>query len=252
MHYTARENGRAFFEVYVKRLGRVCIVDVGSLDLNGSLRELCPPEAAYVGVDLSPGRGVDIVLDDPYTLPFPDASQDVVVSTSCFEHTEMFWLVFSEVLRILKPAGLFYLNAPSNGAVHRYPMDCWRFYPDSGRALVAWARRTGLTPALLESYTSRQKQGFFNDFVAVFLKDEACAAQHPGRIVLRITDFANGTVHGREDLLNPRMATEDQELRWKQPKPSLLDTLGAYASSLRKKCLPRPARSGPGSPPPEA
>ena len=30
---------------------------------------------------------------------------------------------------------LFYLNAPSNGEFHRYPVDCWRFYPDAGGAL---------------------------------------------------------------------------------------------------------------------
>ena len=36
---------------------------------------------------------------------------------------------------MLRPAGLFYLNAPSNGDFHRYPVDCWRIMPDGMRYL---------------------------------------------------------------------------------------------------------------------
>ena len=79
-----------------------------------------------------------MVLDDPYHLPLASESVDVVVSSSRFEHVEFFWLMFNEVLRVFKPDGLFYLNAPSNGEFHRYPVDCWRFYPDAAQALVNW------------------------------------------------------------------------------------------------------------------
>ena len=65
----------------------------------------------------------------------------------------MFWVSYLEILRILKPVGLFYLNAPSDGAVHKYPVDCWRFYPDSGQALVTWSKRNGFNNVLLECYT---------------------------------------------------------------------------------------------------
>ena len=60
-----------------------------------------------------------IVLEDPYKLPFDSDSVDIVICSSCFEHSEMFWLLFLEVMRILKPTGLFYMNAPSNGAFHK-------------------------------------------------------------------------------------------------------------------------------------
>ena len=124
------------------------------------------------------GKGVDVVLDDPHTLPFAAESVDIVVSNSCLEHSEMFWLSFLEMLRVLRPTGLLYLNVPSNGDFHRYRVDCWRFYPDSGVAMVSWARRNGLRPALLESFISDQYMGLWNDFVAVFGKDE----QSPPRI----------------------------------------------------------------------
>jgi len=77
-----------------------------------------------VGVDVMAGRNVDVQLSDPYRLPFEDESVVVVMSSSSFEHSEMFWLLFLEVLRVLRPQGLFYLNVPSNGHFHRWPVDC--------------------------------------------------------------------------------------------------------------------------------
>jgi len=168
MHPTAMLNGKMFFDVYGARMATGTVVDVGAQDVNGSLREVCPPHLNYVGVDFVAGTGVDVVLDDPYRLPFADASVDVVVSSSCFEHAEMFWLPFLEIMRVLKSPGLFYLNAPSNGEYHRYPVDCWRFYPDSGKALTTWACRSGYDAVLLESYTCKQIGDVWNDFVAAF------------------------------------------------------------------------------------
>lgn len=186
------------------------IVEIGSQDVNGSLREIAPPACEYVGVDFVAGKGVDVVLSDPYSLPLESGSADIVLSSSCFEHSEMFWLVHLEILRILKPKGLFYLNVPSNGAFHRYPVDCWRFYPDSGRALVSWARRNGIGAALLESYVSAQIGDIWNDFVAVFVKDEKYAAEFPHRILDRKSDFQNGLVYGRNDVLKLSGSSEDQ------------------------------------------
>jgi hypothetical protein len=39
----------------------------------------------------------------------------------------------------LKPAGLAAITAPSSGHVHRYPTDCWRYYPDGFPALAKYA-----------------------------------------------------------------------------------------------------------------
>jgi SAM-dependent methyltransferase len=185
-------NAKLFFDTYVQELQRPVVVDIGAQDVNGSLRTACPNSVTYIGVDFVSGQGVDIVLDDPYVLPFDDNSVDVIVSSSCFEHSEMFWILFLEILRVLKPAGLFYLNAPANGEFHRYPVDCWRFYPDCGKALVTWARRSGIDAALLESYTSYQDKDIWNDFVAIFVKNSDCASSHPKRIAERFGDYYNG------------------------------------------------------------
>jgi hypothetical protein len=65
---------------------------------------------------------------------------DLVVSGQTFEHVEFFWLSMTEMTRILRESGLVFLIAPSRGHEHRYPVDCWRFYPDGFRALAAWAK----------------------------------------------------------------------------------------------------------------
>jgi len=209
MHPTAMLNGKIFFDVYGARMATGTVVDVGAQDVNGSLREVCPPHLNYVGVDFVAGKGVDVVLEDPYRLPFADASVDVVVSSSCFEHAEMFWLLFLEIMRILKSPGLFYLNAPSNGEYHRYPVDCWRFYPDSGKALVTWACRSGYDAALIESYTCKQIGDVWNDFVAVFLKGVAHAGTFGGRITDGFDSVSNGFALDRPGPIKPRRYPED-------------------------------------------
>jgi SAM-dependent methyltransferase len=211
MHASALANGELFFKTYLGADGAGrSVVEIGSQDVNGSLRSVCPAGVEYIGVDFTAGKGVDIVLDDPYELPFDDASVDCCVSSSVFEHSEMFWLLFLEVLRVLRPEGLFYLNAPSNGLFHRYPVDCWRFYPDSGRALVKWARRSGLNAELLESFVAAQRNSeTWSDFVAVFVKDASHVGRHPNRMLATKKDFYNGLLHGSDEFLNPRDLTQE-------------------------------------------
>ena len=96
MHKTAMLNGEIFFSTYSKyfKETNVTVLDIGSQDINGSLKQICPKEFKYVGLDFEEATGVDIVIQDPYNFPFDDQSVDIVVSSSCFEHSEMFWLVF--------------------------------------------------------------------------------------------------------------------------------------------------------------
>ena len=217
MHYTALKNCKHFFEAYSQYVGeegqKIVVADIGSQDVNGSLKSVLPSGFDYVGVDFVEGKGVDVVITDPYKLPFPDGSFDVVLSSSCFEHAEMFWLVFLEIMRVLKPHGLFYLNAPSNGAFHRWPVDCWRFYPDSGNALISWAKRNNINAALLESYTGVQEFDIWNDFVAVFIKDEKTVNKYPRRILDSKSDITNGIVYGSNQFINYTEPTQDMRMK---------------------------------------
>jgi SAM-dependent methyltransferase len=167
VHPSAFDLGRMLFRVHGRELSRV--LDVGSRDVNGSLREVCPAGVEYTGIDLEGGKGVDVVLDDPYVYPFPDRWFDTIVSTSCFEHDPMFWLTFLEMLRVVRENGIIYINAPSNGHYHTHPWDNWRFYPDASHALEIWGRRSGYAVHALESFTMARCDPW-NDYVMIFSK----------------------------------------------------------------------------------
>ena len=95
MHDTAMDFGARFFNAYTKGAQGLAIVDIGAQDVNGSLKSVSPANNKYIGVDFAKGSGVDIVIEDPYSLPFETNSVDVCVSSSCFEHSEFFWLLFN-------------------------------------------------------------------------------------------------------------------------------------------------------------
>ena len=192
MHDTAMEYGGKFFDTYLKNTKDLTIVDIGSQNVNGTLRSVASPNNKYIGIDFVNGNGVDIVITDPYSLPFENESVDVIVSSSCFEHSEFFWLIFNESLRILKPTGLLYINVPSNGQVHRFPVDCWRFFPDSGLALQNWGKRSGYNCVLLESFIGIKNTDIWNDFVGIFAKDENHSSQHTNRIHFNSSNFTDG------------------------------------------------------------
>lgn len=150
MHNTALHNGEKFVNKYTLPLEGKKVIDLGSMDNNGSLKPFFE-KANYIGVDMTAGNSVDIVANN-HDIPFKDNYFDICISTSCFEHDDMFWVTFLEMCRIVKPGGLIYLNVPSTGEYHGFPGDCWRFYLDSYEALGKWAIKNNYNIELLESY----------------------------------------------------------------------------------------------------
>jgi SAM-dependent methyltransferase len=181
MHSSAYEHGRLFFELYW-RPEFTEVVELGSQNVNGSLRDHCPVGARYVGMDMAPANGVDLIVTPGEPFPIADDSVDVAVTSSAFEHDVCFWDTFLDLMRVLKPGGLLYVNAPSNQAFHRYPVDCWRFYPDAGYALTVWASRRGVSVDLLESFVAKPHDGDWADYVAVFRKHSDQPFGRKGRV----------------------------------------------------------------------
>jgi SAM-dependent methyltransferase len=146
MHRSSFEKMAAFRDAYLAQHGDapLAILDVGSAAVaadGASYRPLFDAASwRYTGLDMAPGPNVDVVAPDPYAwTALPDASVDVVVSGQAFEHIEWPWLTMAEIARVLRGNGLAAIIAPSAGPVHRFPKDCWRFYPDGLPALAAHA-----------------------------------------------------------------------------------------------------------------
>lgn len=177
MHQSSYEKMRDFVDRYLadRRNEHLDIVDLGSQDVNGSYRPLFEyPGWHYRGLDLAPGRNVDIVLERPYRWPtVASSSIDVCISGQALEHVPFFWLTALEVARVLKPGGLCCLIAPSGGYEHRYPVDCWRFYPDGMVALAHFARLE-----VVEARTDWTPRSDYSDDSAAW-KDTVLVARKP-------------------------------------------------------------------------
>lgn len=141
------------------------------LDINGSYRTLYShPVFDYVGLDLKAGPGVDVVSDSPYHYPLPDDSADIVLCGQMLANCEFFWEAFKEMLRVAKPGAFVVLIVPSKGFMRRFPLDCYRFLPDSMPAL---ARYSGCR--LLTSWQDDNSEG--GDLVGVFVKSPSPRAE---------------------------------------------------------------------------
>ncbi len=140
------------------------------MDVNGTLRDCMPQGSMYLGMDISPGPGVDKVIAEPGKLLIPSEAFDLVVSTSCLEHDPAFWLTFAEMARVVSPAGFVYVSVPSNGPYHGHPGDYWRFYKDTPNALSSWAYKCGYFLDVIESFQMSPSQDGWIDQVMVFGK----------------------------------------------------------------------------------
>jgi SAM-dependent methyltransferase len=142
MHPAAYDLMTDFFNRFVPRPAPV--LDIGSYDVNGTFRRIfasCP----YVGLDIRPGPGVDVVAGDPCRYrEIPDHAYTVVISGNAFEHVADDMAVMAEIARILTPGGHACIIAPSAGPRHDYPDDFRRYTPERFAALAESARLTVL------------------------------------------------------------------------------------------------------------
>lgn len=89
------------------------VLEVGSYDVNGTIRRLFEGSRDYVGVDLTPGPGVDVIsyghaYDD--TEPF-----DIAISGECFEHDPHWAESLANMARLTRPGGLVAFSCASRG-----------------------------------------------------------------------------------------------------------------------------------------
>jgi SAM-dependent methyltransferase len=173
MHPTSYLKMKAFRDAHLIPVeeGPLTVLDVGAACHAGqrSYRSLFPaPVFAYRGADMVEGHNVDVVLAEPHRWDeIATASVDVVVSGQMMEHDPYFWVTMCEIGRVLRPGGWCCIIAPSRGPAHYFPRDCWRFYPDSGAALMAFA---GLTPveSQVEPASFRSRRGVeWGDMLAI-------------------------------------------------------------------------------------
>lgn len=111
------------------------ILDIGSYDVNGSLRSIIQPTLAvksYLGTDMRAGSGVDQVIPAEQLLnKFGEKSFDIIICTEMLEHAANWQTCIMNIKYLLRSNGMLLLTTRSQGfPLHDYPFDCWRFSID--------------------------------------------------------------------------------------------------------------------------
>lgn len=89
------------------------VLGVGTFDVCGTESDFFE-SCEYYGLDLGPGPGVDIVCP-AQDYDAPDNHYDVVISCECFEHNPYYKETIQNIVRILKPGGLFLFTCATTG-----------------------------------------------------------------------------------------------------------------------------------------
>lgn len=90
------------------------VLEIGSYDVNGTIRALFSSAGDYVGVDLDEGPGVDRV-GFGHEVTDSDGSFDVAISGECFEHDPHWRETFTNMARLTRPGGLVAFSCASRG-----------------------------------------------------------------------------------------------------------------------------------------
>lgn len=89
------------------------VLEIGSLDIEGSVRNLFS-ECDYTGVDVGPGKGVDVVCRGQ-EYDAPNGSFDVVISCEAMEHNPFWAETFRNMIRLCRPGGLVVMTCATIG-----------------------------------------------------------------------------------------------------------------------------------------
>jgi SAM-dependent methyltransferase len=125
-HYTQHQFVRWTKEFFPAFFEGKKVLEIGSLDINGSVREFYD-NCEYTGLDVGPGPGVDIVCGGQ-DYDAPDASFDVVTSFEAMEHNPYWKETFANMIRLVRPGGMVIMTCatagrPEHGTSRSKPSD---------------------------------------------------------------------------------------------------------------------------------
>jgi hypothetical protein len=110
-----------FIAARARDLGRVgFVLEIGARNINGTVRNLFDAER-YVGLDVSPGPGVDVVASGADYVP--DARPDVIVCCEVLEHTEEAPAICRRSIDNLAPGGVLLLTMAGTGRAPHSAID---------------------------------------------------------------------------------------------------------------------------------
>lgn len=116
---------------FIKFSGKV--LEIGSLDINGSVREYFDDAKEYIGIDSTAGLGVDKLLNaHNISKKWKPETFNTILCLEMLEHDDKPWVTIENIKRVLKKGGFLIISTPTFGfPLHRYPKDYFRFGEDA-------------------------------------------------------------------------------------------------------------------------
>lgn len=121
---------------YQPNTGRV--LDIGSLNVNGSTKHLFMDATEYTGIDFRDGKDVDMVMNAHNTLQyFGRDAFDTIICMDMLEHDDAFWVTLDNIRAMLKQGGYLWVIMPTlNFPIHNHPGDYWRATEQAFRDVI--------------------------------------------------------------------------------------------------------------------
>lgn len=123
MHPAQQQFCERIRDKYPKHFNGVEVLDCGSMDINGNNRYLFT-DCQYTGIDLGQGKNVDHVSP----IHKWKGKYDTIISTECFEHDKDYKKSFKNIVKMLKPGGMFLFTCATTG---RRPHGTTEMNPES-------------------------------------------------------------------------------------------------------------------------
>ena len=118
------------------------MLEIGARARSGnSYKDLFPTCQSYIGIDVLPGPGVDIVCDAHHMTSAIKQKYDYVFSISVFEHLLMPWKVALEMNAVMHDGSYAYIQSHQAWPLHEEPWDFWRFSTNAWNGL--FSKHTG-------------------------------------------------------------------------------------------------------------
>lgn len=90
------------------------VLEIGSLNINGTVRDFFTDSKKYIGLDLMEGKDVDIVCPG-HEYNAPEGSFETTISTECFEHDKHWMETFLNMHHLTRVDGLVVFTCASEG-----------------------------------------------------------------------------------------------------------------------------------------
>ena len=133
MHASSYDLMGLMVEKYIAKIETLSILEIGSADYCGSYKKhFEKPNWFYQGADCQAGKNVDIIYEsfDKWAI---NKRFDLVISGQVMEHVKDLHRFAEQVEEVCNK--YIIMIAPNKWDEHKYPIDCWRIFPDGMKYL---------------------------------------------------------------------------------------------------------------------